>query len=67
MTKYLILLLSILISFTSCRNAKPIPEDKESFIGLWISESGFKIEIKSSGIAKVVQIRNPNNPDYYSL
>ena len=67
MTKYSILLLSILISFTSCENAKPVPRDKESFIGLWISHTGFQIEIKSSGIARVIPIINTKNPDYYKL
>jgi hypothetical protein len=60
-------MLSILISFSSCKNAKPVPNDKESFIGLWISYSGFQIDIKSSGIAFVIPITDVKNPDYSKL
>jgi hypothetical protein len=67
MTKFSLLLLAILLSFASCRNATPIPRDKESFIGLWISHSGFQIEIQSSGIAIVIPISNTKTPDYYKL
>jgi hypothetical protein len=67
MTKYSLLLLSILISVTSCQNAKPIPKDKEPFIGMWISHSGFQIAIKSSGTASVTQISDTLDPDYNKL
>lgn len=67
MTKYSSLLLSILISFTSCQNAKPVPKDKEPFIGLWISHSGFQIEIKSTGISTIKQITDTLEPDYNKL
>jgi len=67
MTKYTLLLLSILISFTSCENAKPVPRDKEPFIGMWISHSGFQIEIKSSGTATITQIADTLEPDYSKL
>jgi len=67
MTKYALLLLTILISFTSCYNAKPVPKDKESFIGLWISHSGFQLEIKSSGTATITQIADTLQPDYTKL
>jgi hypothetical protein len=67
MTKYSLLLLSILISVTSCQNAKPIPKDKEPFIGRWISNSGFQLEINSSGTASVTQISDTLDPDYNKL
>jgi hypothetical protein len=67
MTKYSFLLLSILISFVSCQNAKPIPKEKELFIGRWISHSGFQIEIKSVGTASVSQISDTLEPDYNKL
>jgi len=60
-------LLLTLIFFTSCDHAKPVPKDKESFIGLWISHSGFQIEIKSFGTAKLTQIANTQEPDFNKL
>ena len=60
-------LLLTLIFFTSCDHAKPVPKDKESFIGLWISHSGFQIEIKSFGTAKLIQIVNTHEPDFNKL
>lgn len=60
-------LLLTLIFFTSCDHAKPVPKDKESFIGLWISYSGFNIEIKSIGTAKLTQIGNTQDPDFNKL
>ena len=67
MSKYSLLLLSFLISFTSCQNAKSIPKDKESYIGLWISHSGFQIDIKSAGTASITQIADTLNPDFSRL
>ncbi len=67
MTKYSFLLLSILISFTSCQNAKPIPKEKQLFIGSWTTHSGFQIEIKSEGTASVSQISDTLDPDYNKL
>ena len=67
MTKYLLLLLAILISFTSCKNAKPLPKDKESFISGWKSYSGFYMVILPSGTATISQIANANDPEYDKL
>jgi hypothetical protein len=67
MSKFSLLLLSFLISFTSCQNAKPIPKDKESYLGLWISHSGFQIDIKSAGTASITQIADTLNPDFSRL
>lgn len=65
--KYIVLVLLLMIcSFTSClssKNPKPIPEDKKAFIGVWISDSGFKVDIKSSGTADVTENYNFSNPD----
>jgi hypothetical protein len=60
------IILSILV-FTSCRNPKPIPKNKETFIGIWMSHSGFKIEIKSAGTATLTQITDTIEPDYNKL
>ena len=60
-------LILILIFFTSCDHGNPVPKDKESFIGLWISHSGFQIEIKSIGTAKLTQIGNTHDPDFNKL
>jgi hypothetical protein len=67
MKKFSLLLLTVSFSFTSCEHARPIPKDKGSFIGSWVSRSGFKIEINSSGIARVVPIINTEDPDYIRL
>jgi len=67
MTKYSIFLLAILISFTSCQNAKPVPRDKDAFIGLWVSHSGFQLEIKSDGTATITQITDTLDPDFTKL
>jgi hypothetical protein len=45
----------------------PIPPDKASFVGLWTSSSGFKIDIKSAGTADITQIEDEANPDYQKL
>lgn len=67
MKKYSVILLYILVSFASCSNPEPIPSDKEAYIGLWISRSGFQIEIDSSGIASVIPVEDRKSPDYTKL
>ena len=67
MTKHSFLLLLIFVSFTSCQNAKPVPKDKESYIGLWITHSGFQIDIKSAGTASITQIADTLDPDFTKL
>jgi len=60
----------LLFCFVSCNifnRPQPIPKDKEPFIGVWTSISGFKFEIKSSGTAKLTQIINTQEPDYNKL
>ena len=54
---------SAIQTFVSCIRPDPIPKNKEAFIGLWRTQSGFQIEIDSSGIANAVPI-DINNPDY---
>jgi len=58
--------LPIIMFFTSCISCsrpRPIPKNKEAFIGLWLSHSGFKMEIKSSGTADLTQIFNSMDPE----
>jgi len=58
--------LPIILFFTaciSCSRPHPIPKNKEAFIGLWLSPSGFKMEIKSSGTANLIQIDNSMDPE----
>lgn len=52
--------------FVSCTRPQPIPKEKEAFLGLWRTESGFQIEIDSSGIANAIPI-DLNNPDYNKI
>jgi hypothetical protein len=68
-TLLLILFLALLL-FMSCEvldKATPIPPEKASFIGLWTSSSGFRIDIKSTGTADITQIADIANPDYEKL
>jgi hypothetical protein len=53
--------------FVSFQQPKPIPKDKEAFIGLWRTQSGFQIEIDPSGTANVTQIFNHQIPDCEKL
>jgi len=53
-------------TFVSCIRPEPIPKNKEAFIGLWRTQSGFQIEIDSSGIANAIPI-DINNPDYNKI
>jgi hypothetical protein len=45
----------------------PIPQEKQAFVGLWRSESGFQLEIKAEGTANIKQIENRENPDCEAL
>lgn len=46
---------------------KPIPSDKNIFVGLWKSGSGFELEIMSDGTATITQNINDRGSDYESL
>ncbi len=67
MEKYLGFLLLSLLSMLSCAKPTPLPKEKEAFIGLWQSYSGFQMTILSDGTAKVVPISDRTNPDYTQL
>ncbi|MGA2916087.1 MAG: hypothetical protein ABSE89_08700 [Sedimentisphaerales bacterium] len=45
----------------------PIPQDKQAFVGVWKSESGFQLEIKAEGLANIRQIADHNKPDCKAL
>jgi hypothetical protein len=45
----------------------PIPQDKQAFVGVWRSESGFQLEIKAEGAANIRQIADHNAPDCKTL
>ncbi len=51
----------------SCSNPKPIPKEKEPFIGVWQARSGFKVIIKASGTADVTEGNISMNPDNIKL
>jgi hypothetical protein len=51
----------------SCNNPQPIPKGKEAFIGVWQAHSGFKVDIKASGIADVFEHNLPLNSDNMKL
>jgi hypothetical protein len=70
-TKYSVLvLLLMLYSLTSCtsfKSPKPIPVNKSDFIGMWVSPTGFIMDIKPSGTADVTENTNSSNPDDVKL
>ena len=49
-----LLLTVLLLEYISDRPI-PIPKDKESFIGIWESSSGFAFEIEPNGFAKILK------------
>lgn len=60
----IIVLLPVILSGTSCiscKHSKPIPNNKEDFIGVWSSHSGFMMDITASGVANLREINNPND------
>ena len=59
----LLLMLYSLTSCTSFKSPKPIPENKKAFIGVWVSHTGFKMDIKPSGTADLTENNNSSNPD----
>ena len=66
----LLLLCGLGLISSSCgvgEGAKPIPPEKESFIGVWRSTSGFELEILAVGKANLRQIRYKSDPDWDRL
>jgi hypothetical protein len=45
----------------------PIPQEKQAFVGVWRSESGFQLEIKAEGTANIKQIENRESSDCEAL
>jgi hypothetical protein len=45
----------------------PISQERQAFVGVWKSESGFQFEIKAEGTANIKQIENHENPDCEAL
>lgn len=57
-------LLLALFTTTSCisfKKPKPIPDDKKAFIGLWVAQTGFKMDIKASGTADITENKYAGN------
>lgn len=63
--KYLLLSsLVLLYAVTSCisfKKPKPVPDDKKDFIGLWVAQNGFKMDIKASGTADITENKYTGN------
>jgi hypothetical protein len=49
------------------KGSTPIPQERQAFVGVWKSESGFQLEIKAEGTANIKQIANRNEPDREAL
>jgi hypothetical protein len=51
----------------SCGRTNSIPKEKEAFIGVWQSPSGFQIQILREGYANVFQPMDSLHPEYERL
>jgi hypothetical protein len=52
---FLTLLLAVILLVYLSDRPIPIPKDKESFIGIWNSSTGFAFEIEPKGFAKILK------------
>ncbi len=46
---------------------EPIPPEKQMFVGVWVTASGFQLDIKVDGTADITQIADKSVPDYEKL
>jgi len=44
-----------------------ISQERQAFVGVWRSQSGFQLEIETGGLANIKQIVNRNEPDCKTL
>lgn len=51
----------------SCGGHDPVPKEKEAFVGVWQSPSGFQIQILQEGYANVFQPLDSLHPEYKKL
>jgi len=62
--------LTLMLFSISCEvfeRVTPIPKEKEAFIGVWLSRSGYKLHIKAAGTATITQLVNSNDSDFDTL
>lgn len=57
----------IFVMLVSCGGHDPIPKEKEAFVGVWQSPSGFQIQILEEGYANVFQPMDSLHPEYRKL
>lgn len=62
----LVVLTSTVVMF-SCGGVEPVPKEKEAYIGVWQSPSGFQIQILPEGYANVFQPMDSLHPEYSKL
>lgn len=58
---------AILLFMASCTGIDPIPQEKEVFVGVWVSPAGFQLQIMPEGVAHVYQPYDSTNPEYKQL
>ena len=65
----LIIILSALptLSCSLLDKPEPIPPDKQTFVGAWVTASGFRLDIRADGTADITQIADTSAPDYARL
>lgn len=62
-----ILFAIIFLSLASCTGGDPVPKNKEAFVGVWQSPSGFQLQILREGYVNVYQPMDSLHPEYRSL
>lgn len=60
-------LATIVFMMFSCGGVEPVPKEKEAYIGVWQSPSGFQIQILPEGYANVFQPMDSLHPEYAKL
>jgi hypothetical protein len=65
----LIITLSVLptLSCSLLDKPVPIPPDRQAFVGVWVTASGFRLDIRADGTADITQIADTSAPEYARL
>jgi hypothetical protein len=60
-------LVALSLSCELFRSARPVPEEKKEFVGVWRSRSGFLMRIRAAGTATVSQVPDTGSADALAL
>jgi len=56
-----------MVSCSLLHQPEPIPSDKQAFVGVWMTATGFRLDIRAEGTADISQIADASVPDYERL